>query len=229
MFSGNRPSETGKLTYGDVKVDEHKLPNGVTTLRGIVEISRDTKTGKRTMVMNGTSIRRIYDHFHYSKHPRWLSYEVTDETPLFVNPYTGKSIHQESFRQHYKKCLEFSGLVDKGYTLYSLRSTHITKLLLEGSSVEDISRNLGNSPEVVRRHYDGVENILKSDELLKLNRHYFQDRLQIVTILNDNDGNVNKDVCVICLLGCHFTETEDVGTETPDIPWILVSGHHICC
>jgi|TARA_R100000030_G_C3253144_1_gene123544 site-specific recombinase XerD len=177
MLSGNRPSESSKLTYGDVRVDEHKLPNGVTTLRGIVEISRDTKTGKRTMVMNGTSIRRIFEHFHYSKHPKWLSFEITDDTPLFVNPYTNKSVHQESFRQHYKKCLEFSGLVDKGYTLYSLRSTHITKLLLEGSSVEDISRNLGNSPEVIRRHYDGVENILKSDELLKLNRHYFQDRL----------------------------------------------------
>ena len=177
MFGGNRPSETSKLTYGDVRVDEHKLPNGVTTLRGIVEIPQDTKTGKRTMVMNGTSIRRIFEHFHYSKHPKWLSYEINDNTPLFVNPYTNKSVHQESFRQHFRKCLEFSGLVDKGYTLYSLRSTHITKLLLEGSSVEDISRNLGNSPEVVRRHYDGVENILKSNELLKLNRHYFQDRL----------------------------------------------------
>ena len=69
MFGGNRPSETSKLTYGDVRVDEHKLPNGVTTLRGIVEIPQDTKTGKRTMVMNGTSIRRIFEHFHYSKHP----------------------------------------------------------------------------------------------------------------------------------------------------------------
>jgi len=103
-----------------------------------------------------------------------MSYEIDDDTPLFVNPNTGKTVHQESFRRHFRKCLEYSGLQDKGYTLYSLRSTHITKLLLEGTSIDDVSRNLGNSPEVVRRHYDGVENILKSDELLKLNRQYFE-------------------------------------------------------
>mgnify|MGYP001190653078 CR=1 FL=1 len=94
------------------------------------------------MVMNGTSIRRIYDHFHYSKHPRWLSYEVTDETPLFVNPYTGKSVHQESMRRHFQQCIKFSGLDGKGYTLYSLRSTHITMMLLNGTSVDDISFKL---------------------------------------------------------------------------------------
>ena len=176
-LSGNRPSETGKLTFGDVSVDEHKLPNGKVTLRGTVTVPQDTKTGKRTMVMNGTSIKRIFEHFHYCKHPKWLSYEITDDTPLFVNPNTGKSVHQESFRQHFSKCLEYSGLKSKGYTLYSLRSTHITKLLLEGTSIEDISRNVGNSPEVIRRHYDGVENILKSNELLKLNRHYFEDKI----------------------------------------------------
>ena len=176
-FSGNRPSESSKLTYGDVSVDEHQLPNGKLTLRGTVTIPWDTKTGKRTMVMNGTSVKRIFEHFHYCKHPKWLSYEIKDDTPLFVNPNTGKSVHQESFRQHFNKCLEFSGLKSKGYTPYSLRSTHITKLLLEGTSVEDISRNLGNSPDVIRRHYDGVENILKSNELLKLNRHYFEDKI----------------------------------------------------
>ena len=173
-LSGNRPMETGKLTYGDVSVDEYKLPNGKTTLRGTVLIPEDTKTGKRTMVMNGTSIQRIFQHFQYCKHPKWMSYEIDDDTPLFVNPNTGKTVHQESFRHHFRKCLEYSGLQDKGYTLYSLRSTHITKLLLEGTSIDDVSRNLGNSPEVVRRHYDGVENILKSDELLKLNRQYFE-------------------------------------------------------
>ena len=28
---------------------------------------------------------------------------------------------------------------------------------------------------MIRRHYDGVANILKSDELLKLNKHYYKD------------------------------------------------------
>ena len=175
-LSGNRPSETGKLTYGDVSVEEYQLPNGKKTLRGTVLIPQDTKTGKRTMVMNGTPIQRIFQHLQYCKHPKWMSYQTDDDTPLFVNPNTGKSVHQESFRHHFQSCLKYSGLDDKGYTPYSLRSTHITKLLLEGTSVDDISRNLGNSPEVVRRHYDGVENILKSDELLKLNRQYFEDK-----------------------------------------------------
>ena len=44
-----------------------------------------------------------------------------------------------------------------------------------GFSVEDVARNLGTSYVMISRHYDGVANVLKSDELLKLNKHYFQD------------------------------------------------------
>ena len=76
---------------------------------------------------------------------------------------------------HFKNVIRLSGLEGKGYALYSLRSTHITFQLLNGISVEDVARNLGTSYQMINLHYDGVANVLKSDELLKLNRHYFQD------------------------------------------------------
>ena len=78
--------------------------------------------------------------------------------------------------------LKLSGLDNKGYTPYSLRSTHITMMLLRGTSRDDISRNLGTSPEMIRRHYENVENILKSKELLKLNREYYEDSKYTETI-----------------------------------------------
>ena len=171
--SGNRPHETSNLTFGDVSVKEYTLPNGKKTLQGIQHISRDTKRGARTSVINGHMITRIIQHINSSSHRRSGEYETNDKTPLFLNPYTGKSIHNETFRHHFKNVLRLAGLDKKGYTPYSLRSTHITYMLLRGTNIEDISRNLGNSPEMIRRHYDGVENILKSDQLLKLNKHYY--------------------------------------------------------
>ena len=173
--SGNRPHETTSLTFGDVSVKEYILPNGKTTLQGIQHISRDTKRGARTSVINGHMITRIIQHINSFSHPKSGKYETGDKTPLFLNPSTGKSIHTETLRHHFKNVLRLAGLDNKGYTPYSLRSTHITYMLLRGTSVDDISRNLGNSPEMIRRHYDGVENILKSDELLKLNKHYYDD------------------------------------------------------
>ena len=175
FHSGNRPHETEKLTYGDIKVEDFKLKNGATTKRGLIQIPGDTKRGERTSVMNGTYIQRIVDHFKNFQHPAWLAYEVTDETPLFVNPNTGKSFHQQSFRVHYQKVLSFAGLDGRGYTPYSLRSTHITRQLLNRVSVDDIARNLGTSSEMIRKHYDGVQNILKSDDLLQLNKHYYSE------------------------------------------------------
>ena len=172
---GSRNHESLKLTYGDIKVEEYKLPNGKRSLRGIVNVPADTKRGRRTSVMNGHYITRVTQHLHSFQHPKWLAVEVTDETPLFLNPMTGKALHQETFRGHWKNVLKYAGLEGKGYTLYSLRSTHITFQLLNGVSVDDVSRNLGTSSEMIRRHYDGVSNILKSDKLLKLNRHYFKD------------------------------------------------------
>ena len=177
--SGNRPHETTALTYGDVAIKEYELKDGNTTLQGIVHIDRDTKRGQRTSIMNGTYIKRIIQHLHSYQHPKWLAVETNDDTPLFINPMTGKAMHNETFRHHFKNVLRHAGLEDKGYTPYSLRSTHITMMLLRGTSVDDVARNLGTSADMIRRHYDGVQNIMKSDELLKLNKHYYQDKNQL--------------------------------------------------
>ena len=180
FHSGNRPHETSLLKWGDVNYSEYELKNGGKTLRGIITIARDTKRGARTSVMNGWYIKRIMDHFHAFKHRRWLAVETNDETPLFLNPYTGKTLHSETYRHHFKNVLRLSGLEDKGYTPYSLRSTHITYQLLSGVHVIDIARNLGTSIEMINRHYDGVQNIMKSDDLMKLNKHYYDDREKIL-------------------------------------------------
>ncbi len=49
-------------------------------------------------------------------------------------------------------------------------------MLLNGTAVEDVARNVGNSPETIYKHYDNVQNILKSDELLKLNKWFRDDQ-----------------------------------------------------
>ena len=180
FHSGNRPHETSQLTYGDVTYQEHILPNGGKTLRGLITIARDTKRGARTSVMNGWYIKRIIDHFQSFKHRRWLEVETNDNTPLFLNPYTGNTLHSETYRHHFKNVLRLCKLDAKGYTPYSLRSTHITQQLINGVNVMDLSRNLGTSYGMINRHYDGVQNIIKSDQLLKLNKHYYDDSEKIM-------------------------------------------------
>ena len=89
-------------------------------------------------------------------------------------------IRDRTYRHHFKNVLRLCKLDAKGYTPYSLRSTHITQQLINGVNVMDLSRNLGTSYGMINRHYDGVQNIIKSDQLLKLNKHYYDDSEKIM-------------------------------------------------
>ena len=46
-----------EITYGDVKVQKKKLPNGAESLMGVIDIPADTKR-RRTSVMNGWYVSR---------------------------------------------------------------------------------------------------------------------------------------------------------------------------
>ena len=174
--SGCRPHEALLMDMSMVDVSHYKLKEGQTTLRGLLRIPDDSKTGFRESVINGTPIMRVIDHLKAYSHPT-NKFEITDETFLFSNTELNhQALSVEMFRYHWKECLRLCGLDSYGYTLYSLRSTYITQMLLNGTAVEDVARNVGNSPETIYKHYDNVQNILKSDELLKLNKWFKDDQ-----------------------------------------------------
>ena len=72
--------------------------------------------------------------------------------------------HSEHTRKWWKYVLDQSGL-EKNYTMYSLRSTHITHALLQGLSTRQIADNCGTSQEQIEKTYFRLNNLLNIDQL----------------------------------------------------------------
>ena len=51
------------------------------------------------------------------------------------------------------------------YTLYSLRSTHISYQLLQGISVNKVAKNVGTSMQMIQMTYDRLSSRYSIDEL----------------------------------------------------------------
>ena len=54
---------------------------------------------------------------------------------------------------------------DRRYTIYSLRSTHISNQLLQGVSVNKVAKNVGTSWAMIQQTYDGLSSRYSIDEL----------------------------------------------------------------
>jgi hypothetical protein len=61
----------------------------------------------------------------------------------------------EHIRQWFNRVLNKCEF-DRRYTLYSLRSTHISFALLQGQRVDLISKNCGTSLAMIQKTYDGL-------------------------------------------------------------------------
>ena len=61
----------------------------------------------------------------------------------------------------------------ENYTLYSLRSTHITHALLKGMNMRKIAENAGTSENQILATYQRLNNILNKDEL-----GFFKDKVE---------------------------------------------------
>ena len=51
------------------------------------------------------------------------------------------------------------------YTIYSLRSTHISYQLLKGVQVNLVAKNVGTSMEMIQQTYDGLSSRYSIDKL----------------------------------------------------------------
>jgi len=187
--TGCRCHETRQITVGDC--DIQKRPDG--NVKGIVEIRPTTKTGKRTVIMNGNTLRKIKTHLNKGikirnaqiaehnalvesgeiKKYKWRNQEKmkpidppTKDTLLMANPFSpDMTVYtDESIRAKFNSILKQCEF-DKKYTLHSLRSTHITHSLLKGVRIRVIADNVGNSEAEIERTYYRLNNLLNIDEL----------------------------------------------------------------
>lgn len=193
--SGCRPHETAQIRVGDCEVLKRKDGK----ISGILKISNTTKTGGREVAMNGNTLQKIKSHLSKgikirneqikAYNQKILAGEVRDKKGdivsellpllaqvskddlLMMNPFfENRSVyHTEHVRQWFNRVLKRCGF-DRRYTLYSLRSTHISFALLQGQRVNLVAKNCGTSLAMIQKTYDGLSSRFHIDSL-----GFFQD------------------------------------------------------
>ena len=187
--SGCRVHESSQILIGDTEVQ--KRPDG--KVKGIISISPSTKTGRRTVIMNGNTLRKVKSHLNKGiklrneqikirnemvlsgegKRRKWTkNYEFPmldaagKDDFLLMNPFIdGRTVyHTEHIRGWMNEILSKCEF-EKRFTLHSLRATHITHALLKGYRTRVIADNVGNSQAEIERTYYRLSNILNIDEL----------------------------------------------------------------
>ena len=110
--------------------------------------------------------------------PETLQYDLLDPVSnddlLMMNPFLSgrKMYHPEHTRGWWKDVLSACGFQEH-YTLYSLRSTHITHALLKGMNIRKIAENCGTSENEITSTYQRLNNLLNKDEL-----GFFKDKVE---------------------------------------------------
>jgi len=100
---------------------------------------------------------------------RWKEHpEFSESMLLMLNPFRLKEdiemFSVQTITDWYKEVLSDSGL-DEPYTLYSLRSTHITHALLNGMNIKQVAENCGTSQFEIESTYQRLNNLLNIDKL----------------------------------------------------------------
>ena len=93
---------------------------------------------------------------------------VSNDDPLMMNPFLRtkerKMYHPEHIRGWWKDILKQCSF-QENYTLYSLRSTHITHALMKGMPIRQVAENVGTSQSEIERTYKRLNNLLNIDDL----------------------------------------------------------------
>jgi integrase len=188
--SGCRPHETKQIRVGDYEIVRRKDGK----VSGILKISNTTKTGGREVAMNGHTLKNIRSHLtkgikirnnQIEQHNQKviagevkdkkgnvvttllpLITQVTKDDLLMMNPFFEERnvYHMEHIRQWFNRVLVKCDF-DRKYTLYSLRSTHISFALLQGQRVNLVAKNCGTSLAMIQKTYDGLSSRFHVDSL----------------------------------------------------------------
>jgi len=202
--SGCRCHESHNLRIGDTQIQVR--PNG--KVKGILEIAPTTKTGRRTVIMNGNTLRKVKSHLNKGiklrnaeiqrhnqlvvngeiKNFKWRSQceisimeSARKDDFLLMNPFLeGRKVYSiEHIRGWMNDVLDKCSF-EKRFTLHSLRSTHVTHALLRGYRTRVVADNVGNSQAEIERTYYRLSNILNIDEL-----GFHKDAVEDALLLNE--------------------------------------------
>ena len=155
--------------------------NGHTLLKVQQHLKKGIKIRNKQIELDNEKIREKYKNWTIEKlikryrelDPETRQIPVYEQASkddlLLMNPFcTGGRFrcmyHTEMIRKWWNQILEKAQL-DSRYTIYSLRSTHITFKLYQGTPIKFIADNCGTSQQEIERTYQRIRNTQNMDEL----------------------------------------------------------------
>ncbi len=125
---------------------------------------KKTKTGKqRTVPTNGVDSQlrqwKREQQQHIEEHYPWL--EITEKSYIFGNPGNNmKPMSYSRFSAYWRKLMDICGdklkpyvFSDRPYTVYSLRSTYICNLILQGKDIYTTAKLAGHTVAICEKYY----------------------------------------------------------------------------
>tara|TARA_R100001079_G_scaffold101545_1_gene66545 strand:+ start:61 stop:477 length:417 start_codon:yes stop_codon:yes gene_type:complete len=107
--------------------------------------------------------------FHNRRHEKELPpvHNPEKDDLVLMNPFLNgkRRIYHESYIRDMWNLVVRECDFKQRYTLYSLRSTHISYQLLQGISVNKVAKNVGTSMAMIQMTYDRLSSRYSMDEL----------------------------------------------------------------
>ena len=194
MYQGGfRPHEARKIRFGDVEISKNRkdgkpvaiirIDADTKTGRRDAVMNGNTFLNVKSHLMKGIKIRnkqiscmnekllggdKVLD-FHNRRHEKELPQVHNPEKDdlVLMNPFLNgkRRMYHDSYIRDWWNLVVGECSFKNRYTLYSLRSTHISNQLLLGISVNKVAKNVGTSMQMIQMTYDRLSSRYSIDEL----------------------------------------------------------------
>jgi site-specific recombinase XerD len=167
------PKEMLSLTWGDIKVRSETFKGLYTNpdkeseeLIAYIQINQHQKTGARQVVGKaGDYFKRLKQYYRDQ-----FNFNPEDHHPVFMD-MVGRRKYQELDRyalyRLWGELMRDCNLTRIDFTLYSLRGFYITQSILNGIDITLISKNCGNSPATIYKHYEFIDMEANASKLVR--------------------------------------------------------------
>ncbi|BAY20738.1 phage integrase [Calothrix sp. NIES-2100] len=162
FFTGARPSEALALQWKHINLNEKFIIFEQILVQSQKHIQNSLKTQRKRKFPINDQLHQIILDFKLSSHK--------PEQFIFTNKYNKQLIDFKYWQYNVWKNGIIKDLIDQGKLSsyknpYQTRHTFITLCLDSGIDAKDVANWVGNSPEIIYKHYAGFNKDLKVPEL----------------------------------------------------------------
>ena len=192
MFGGGfRPHEARKIRFGDIEIDKKDdktfayiridsdtktgkrdvVMNGNTVLNLKYHLNKGIKIRNKQILEKNEKLlsgKKVHDFHNRSyKEPLPEVAAASKDDLLLMNPFLNgkRRIYHESYIRDWMNMVLSECDFKNRYTIYSLRSTHISYQLIQDVPVYKVAKNVGTSTEMIQKTYDGLSTRYSTDQL----------------------------------------------------------------